>query len=103
LNSHSQSVRWYSSALARHERRHRFDCRNSIPPLGPLDAIRLGDLLPGDMVTAVCGKRSHQAGVPIASLQGRRPGYTRLLDLERRLRCTGCGTRGVCQVEIRRP
>lgn len=35
-----------------------------------------------------------------AALQRGRPGYTRLTDLERRLRCQKCGARGKASLEV---
>jgi hypothetical protein len=57
----------------------------------PRYAARLGDLRQWHMVVATCaacGKRSH---MDAKLLQHGRPPYTRLVDLERKLRCVGCG------------
>jgi hypothetical protein len=54
-------------------------------------AIRLDDLRAWHVVFATCvacGKRTH---IGAKLLQHARPPYTRLLDLERKLRCTSCG------------
>jgi DNA-directed RNA polymerase subunit RPC12/RpoP len=59
----------------------------------PRYAIRLEDLRAWHVVFATCadcGKRTH---IDAGLLQHRRPSYTRLLDLERKLRCTSCGNR----------
>ena len=57
----------------------------------PRYAFRLDDLRPGMCIVATCpacGKRTH---IDAKLLQHGRPPYTRLLDLERKLRCSGCG------------
>jgi hypothetical protein len=57
----------------------------------PRYAIRLDDLRPWHVIVATCracGKRAH---VNAAILQRGRPAYTRLLNLERKLRCRSCG------------
>jgi hypothetical protein len=54
-------------------------------------AIRLDDLRPWHVIVATCaacGRRTHIGAV---LLQHGRPPYTRLRDLERKLRCRGCG------------
>jgi len=56
-------------------------------------ALRLDDLRPWHVIVvscAACRRRAHVAG---ALLRHGRPPYTRLLDLERKLCCTGCGSR----------
>jgi hypothetical protein len=57
----------------------------------PRYAIRLEDLRAWHVVfacCAVCGKRTH---IDARLLRHGRPPYTRLLDLERKLRCSTCG------------
>jgi hypothetical protein len=59
----------------------------------PRYAIRLDDLRAWHVVfatCAACGKRTH---IDAKLLQRGGPPYTRLLDLERKLRCTSCGNR----------
>jgi hypothetical protein len=59
----------------------------------PRYAVRLDDLRPWHVIVATCracGKRAH---VNAAILRRGRPAYTRLLDLERKLRCSSCGNR----------
>ena len=59
----------------------------------PRYAIRLEDLRGWHVVfatCAACGKRTH---IDVRLLQNGRPPYTRLLDLERKLRCDSCGNR----------
>ena len=57
----------------------------------PRYAIRLEDLRAWHVIfatCAACGKRTH---IDARLLQHGRPPYTRLLDLERKLRCGSCG------------
>jgi hypothetical protein len=59
----------------------------------PRYAIRLEDLRAWHVVFATyaaCRKRTH---IDARLLQQGRPPYTRLLDLERKLRCGSCGNR----------
>ncbi len=59
----------------------------------PRYAIRLEDLRAWHVVfatCAACGKRTH---IDARLLQHGRPPYIRLLDLERKLRCSSCGNR----------
>jgi rubredoxin len=64
------------------------------PARPPRYAFRLEDLRAFHLVRADCRACGHKAIVPNAALTQGRPGYTRLVDLERRLRCRKCGTRG---------
>lgn len=41
-----------------------------------------------------------QAIIPHAAVQGGRPNYMRLIDIERRLRCQKCGARGKASLEV---
>jgi hypothetical protein len=62
--------------------------------------FRLEDLRAFHLVRAGCHACGHKAIVPnIALLQGR-PGYTRLMSLERQLRCRHCGARGRASLEV---
>jgi hypothetical protein len=57
----------------------------------PRYAIRLDDLRAWHVIVAscaACGKRTH---IDARLLQHGRPPYTRLSDLERKLRCGSCG------------
>jgi ribosomal protein L37E len=59
----------------------------------PHYAIRLDDLRAWHVIfatCAACGKRTH---FDARLLQHGRPLFTRLLDLERKLRCSSCGNR----------
>jgi hypothetical protein len=59
----------------------------------PRYALRLDDLRPWHVIIASCAACRRRAHVAAALLQHGRPPYTRLLDLERKLCCTGCGNR----------
>jgi hypothetical protein len=62
--------------------------------LPPRYAFRLEDLRAWHVVLVRCGISRHQTVLAPAALAKRRPGYTRLVDLEGRLRCLKCGARG---------
>jgi hypothetical protein len=73
---------WHSSAGVEHNKN-----------MPPRYAIRLDDLRAWHVIVAtcaVCRKRTH---IDARLLQHGRPPYTRLLDLERKLRCSSCGNR----------
>ena len=53
----------------------------------------LGDKFETKVILAV-EKHRHKAEITPAALTRNRPGYTRLADLEGRLRCRNCGARG---------
>jgi hypothetical protein len=55
--------------------------------------LRLGDLRPWHVIVATCAVCRRRAHVAAALLQHGRPPYTKLLDVERKLYCTGCGNR----------
>jgi ribosomal protein L37E len=65
----------------------------------PRYAIRLGDLRHWHVVTVTCPACGHKGRLDAATLGRTRPGrpslpdHTRLMDLERRLRCRRCGNR----------
>jgi hypothetical protein len=59
----------------------------------PHYAFRLDDLRAWHVVVATCGACRKRTHIDARLLQHGRPPYTRLLDLERRLRCTSCGNR----------
>jgi DNA-directed RNA polymerase subunit RPC12/RpoP len=64
--------------------------KRNIPPRY---AIRLEDLRAWHVIfatCAACGKRTH---IGAKLFQHGRPPFTRLLDLERKLRCGSCGNR----------
>jgi hypothetical protein len=51
-------------------------------------------------VRASCDACAHKAIIPNVMLLQGRPGYTRLMSLERRLRCRKCGARGRASLEV---
>jgi DNA-directed RNA polymerase subunit RPC12/RpoP len=66
----------------------------------PRYAFRLEDLRVFHLVRAGCHACGHKAIIPnVALLQGR-PGYTRLMSLERQLRCRKCGARGKASLDV---
>jgi hypothetical protein len=71
---------WHSSARVEHNK--------NIPPRY---AIRLDDLRAWHVVVATCGVCRKRTHINARLLQHGWPPYTRLLDLERKLRCTSCG------------
>jgi hypothetical protein len=70
------------------------------PPLPPRYAFRLEDLRVFHLVRASCHACGHKAIIPNAALLQDRPGYTRLISLERQLRCRKCGARGRASLEV---
>jgi hypothetical protein len=59
----------------------------------PRYAIRLDDLRAWHVVFAACAACRKRTHIDARMLQHGRPPYTRLLDLERKLRCSSCGNR----------
>jgi hypothetical protein len=53
----------------------------------------LDDLRPWHVIVATCAACGKQAHTAAALLHHRRPPYARLLDVERKLWCSGCGNR----------
>jgi hypothetical protein len=68
--------------------------------LPPRYAFRLEDLRVWHVVRVRCGICRHSAEIAPAALTRSRPGYTRLVDLEGRLRCRQCGARGRASLEV---
>jgi hypothetical protein len=66
----------------------------------PRYAFRLEHLRVFHQVRASCHACRHKAIVPNATLLQGRPGYTRLMSLERHLRCQKCGARGKALLEV---
>ena len=66
---------------------------------------RVSDLGPGDVVIAECQECGHSLAITPATLVHglRLQPYERLLDLERRLRCRACDTKGRATVVVRWP
>jgi hypothetical protein len=66
----------------------------------PRYAFCLEDLRVFHLVRANCHACGHKAVIPnVALLQGR-PGYTRLMALERHLRCRKYGVRGRASLDV---
>jgi hypothetical protein len=63
-------------------------------------AMRLEDLRVFHLVRASCHACGHKAIIPNATLLQGRPGYTRLMALERQLRCRKCGGRGKASLDV---
>ena len=70
--------------------------------LGPLYSLRLEDLGRWDRFRVNCGACGHSALLNPADLRHRWPGYSRVLDLQRKLRCTLCGNRSGNRLNIGR-
>lgn len=62
--------------------------------------FRLEDLRSFHLVRANCHVCAHHAMVPNATLLQGWPGYTRLMALERQLRCRKCGVRGKASLDV---
>ncbi|HEY3643006.1 MAG TPA: hypothetical protein VGL31_18075 [Xanthobacteraceae bacterium] len=52
------------------------------------------------LVGASCHACGHKAIIPNTALLQGRPGYTRLMALERQLRCRKCGTWGKASLDV---
>ena len=61
--------------------------------LGPRYAVRLRDLQSWHVLKAVCPECRRATMLTPETLRGRWPAYTRLVDLEPKLRCRKCGNR----------
>jgi hypothetical protein len=70
------------------------------PTMPPRYAFRLEDLRTFHLVRASCHACANKAIIPHAALRQGRPGYTRLIELERQLRCRKCGARGRASLEV---
>jgi hypothetical protein len=66
----------------------------------PRYAFRLEDLRVFHLVRASCHACGHKAVISNATLLQGRPGYTRLMSLERQLRCRKCGARGKAALDV---
>jgi DNA-directed RNA polymerase subunit RPC12/RpoP len=70
-------------------------------PTGPPRyAFRLEDLRAFHLVRVSCHACGHKAIVPNITLLRGRPGYTRLMELERHLHCRNCGARGKASLDV---
>jgi hypothetical protein len=74
--------------------------RDDKPTGPPRYAFRLEDLRAFHLVRASCHACANKAIIPQAVLRQGRPGYTRLMSLERRLRCRKCGAKGRASLEV---
>jgi hypothetical protein len=70
------------------------------PTVPPRYAFRLEDLRAFHLVMASCRACTHKALIPNAALLRGRPGTTRLMELERLLRCRKCGVRGKASLDV---
>jgi hypothetical protein len=70
------------------------------PPVPPRDTFRLDDLRAFHLVRASCHACGHKAIIPNATVLQGRPGATRLVMVERRLRCRKCGAKGRASLEV---
>jgi hypothetical protein len=68
--------------------------------LPPSYAFRLEDLRAWHVVRVSCRICRHKAEITPAALTRARPGYTRLVDLEGRLRCRKCRARGQASLDV---
>jgi hypothetical protein len=68
--------------------------------LPPRYAFRLEDLRVWHVVRVSCRLCRHKAELAPAMLTRNQPGFTRLVDLEGRLRCRQCGARGRASLEV---
>ena len=62
--------------------------------------LRLEDLRVFHLVRASCHACGRKAIIPNATLLQGRPGCTRLMLLERQLRCRQCGVRGKASLDV---
>jgi len=69
-------------------------------PVPPRYAFRLEDLRVFHLVRANCRACGHKAVISNATLLQGRPGYTRLMSLERQLRCRKCGAQGRAALDV---
>ena len=71
--------------------------RANIPPRY---AVRLRDLKPYHMLTAVCPACGHRASMRLWRITAGNPEHAFLTTVERRLRCQRCGARGDATVLV---
>jgi hypothetical protein len=79
---------------------YREEAYQASPTVPPRYDFRLEDLRAFHLVRASCHGCTHKAVIPHATLLQGRPGYTRLMSLERQLRCRNCGARGKASVDV---
>ena len=68
--------------------------------IGPRYAIRLRDLKPQHIITAVCPACRHKATMRLWEITRGRGDYTYLTAVERSLRCRRCGDRGGARLYV---
>ncbi len=61
--------------------------------IGPRYQVRLEDLRDWHVIEVTCGRCGREGLLYPSTLRRRLPDYIRLLDLERRYACKGCGNR----------
>lgn len=61
--------------------------------IGPKYALRIHDLRNWHVLQVTCWKCGHLSLVYPSRLRQRWSGYERLMDIERKFRCTKCGNR----------
>ena len=61
--------------------------------LGPKYAVRLGDLRSWHILKITCLACRHEQTLYLARLQAKWSEHERIMDLEPKFRCTGCGQR----------
>ena len=66
----------------------------------PRYAFRLEDLRVFHLVRASCHACGRKSIIPNATLLKGRAGYTRLMSLERQLRCQKCRARGKASLDV---
>jgi hypothetical protein len=65
--------------------------REKVITIGPRYAVRLDDLAADHRLSVKCRACGHSAGMDPATLRCRFPAYTRLIVIEKKLRCQACG------------
>ena len=68
--------------------------------IGPRYAVRLSDLQPYHLLTARCLFCGHKRRMRLWQLKAGRHPAAKLQEVEGRLRCTRCGSRGEAQVLV---
>lgn len=70
--------------------------------LGPHYQVRLSDLEEWHFLAAKCALCDREQSIDPPTLRRRWPSYTRLVDLEPRLKCRGCGNRACNTLAVRK-
>lgn len=74
-----------------------------IDNVAPRYALRLDDLREWHVLQLTCVRCRHTAVIYPTHLARRWPGYTRVMDLESKFRCTACGSKDVSWQVCRLP